>query len=79
MEQLLEPDLKISLASISMIDRLNDLLLQRGRSVLRASSLDRRSLGESVSIVEREVIRRFQSPAEELRDGEGCCVASRER
>jgi RecA/RadA recombinase len=64
MEQLFEPDLKTSLASISMIDRLNDLLLQRGRSVLKASSLDQRSLGESVSMIEREVIRRVQSLAQ---------------
>jgi hypothetical protein len=60
-EQLFEPDLKTSLASIAMIDRLHDLLLQRGRSVLRASSLDQRSLGESVSVIEKEVIKRVQN------------------
>ena len=55
-EHLFEPDLKTSLASISMIDRLHDLLLERGRSVLSASSLDQRSLGESVNMIEKEVI-----------------------
>jgi thymidylate kinase len=55
-EQLFEPDLKTSLASIPMIDRLHNLLLQRGRSVLSASSLDQRSLGESVNMIEKEVI-----------------------
>jgi RecA/RadA recombinase len=60
-EQLFEPDLKTSLASIAMIDRLHDLLLQRGRSVLRASSLDPRSLGDSVSMIEKEIIKRLQN------------------
>jgi hypothetical protein len=60
-EQLFEPDLKTSLASISMIDRLHALLLRRGRSVLSASSLDHRSLGESVNMIEREVVRRLQN------------------
>jgi len=63
-EQLFEPDLKTSLASISMIDRLHDLLLQRGRSVLSASSLDQRSLGESVNRIEKEVIKRLQNRAQ---------------
>jgi hypothetical protein len=63
-EQLLEPDLKTSLASISMINRMNDLLLRRGQSVLRASSLDQRSLCESVNMIEREVISRLQGPAQ---------------
>jgi RecA/RadA recombinase len=63
-EHLFEPDLKTSLASISMIDRLHDLLLQRGRSVLSASSLDQRSLGESVNMIEKEVIKRLQNPAQ---------------
>jgi adenylate kinase family enzyme len=62
-EQLFEPDLTRSLASISMIDRLHALLLERGRSVLRASSLDHRSLGESVSMIEKEIIWRFQNRA----------------
>jgi hypothetical protein len=60
-EQLFEPDLKTSLASIPMIDRLHNLLQQRGRSVLSASSLDQRSLGESVNMIEKEVIRSFKT------------------
>jgi thymidylate kinase len=63
-EQLFEPDLSTSLASISMIDRLHALLSQRGRSVLRASSIDHRSLNESVNRIEREVVRRFQNRAQ---------------
>jgi hypothetical protein len=55
-EQLFEPDLKTSLASIPMIDRLHNLLLQRGRSVLSVSSLDQRSLGDSMDMIEKEVI-----------------------
>jgi thymidylate kinase len=60
-EQLLEPDLKTSLASIPMIDRLHNLLLQRGRTVLSASSLDQRSLSESVNRIEKEVIGSFKT------------------
>ncbi len=60
-EQLFESDLKTSLASISMIDRLHQLLLQRGRSVLSVSSLDQHSLDESVNLIEREVGRRLQN------------------
>jgi len=63
-EQLFEADLKTSLASVAMIDRLDRLLLQRGRSVLSASSLDQRSLGESVNIVEKEIIEKFQNRAQ---------------
>jgi RecA/RadA recombinase len=63
-EQLLEPGLKKSLASIQMIDRLHNLLLRRGRTVLHASSLDQESLGESVNLIEEEVARRLQNPAQ---------------
>jgi thymidylate kinase len=60
-EQLFERDLKTSLASIAMIDRLHKLLLQRDRSVLSVSSLDPRSLNESVNIITEEVTRRLQN------------------
>jgi adenylate kinase family enzyme len=63
-EQMLEPGLKKSLASIQMIDRLHNLLLRRGRSVLHASSLDQESLGESMNMIEEEVVRRLQNPAQ---------------
>lgn len=60
-EQLFERDLKTSLASIAMTDRLHNLFLQRGRSVLTASSLDHRSLEESVRVIKKEVTRRLQT------------------
>jgi hypothetical protein len=60
-EQLFEPDMKTSLASISMIDRLHNMLLQRGRPVLSVSSLDQRSLGESVNMIEKEIIMKLQN------------------
>ena len=58
-EQLFERDLKTSLASISIIDRLHDLLLQRGRSVMCVSSLDQRSLGESVEAIAQQIIAKL--------------------
>jgi hypothetical protein len=63
-EQLFESDLQMSLASISMIDRLHRLLLQRGRSVLNASSIDQHSLDESVNLIEREIAMRLQNRAQ---------------
>jgi len=39
-----------------MTDRLHNLLLKRGRSVLCASSLDQRSLRESLDMIESEVV-----------------------
>jgi GTPase SAR1 family protein len=63
-EQLFESDLKTSLASTSMIDRLHELLLLKGRSVLSVSSIDQRSLDESVNLIEREISRKFQSRAQ---------------
>jgi thymidylate kinase len=63
-EQLFELDLKTSLASIQMIDRLHALLLQGGRHVLTASSLDQHSLGQSLNMIEKEVVRKLQSTAQ---------------
>src|SRR5258706_15058603 len=60
-EQLFEPDMKTSLASISIIDRLHNMLLQRGRPVLSVSSLDQRSLGGGVNMIEKEMIRKLQN------------------
>lgn len=79
-EQRFEPDLQRSLASIPMIDQLHNLLLRAGRSVLSVSSLDQRSLNESVNMVEKEVTRRLQKPStEELcdDDDQDCCAALR--
>jgi hypothetical protein len=63
-EQLFEPDPKMSLASVPMIDRLHNLLLQRGRCVLSASSVDPRSLDESVDMIAREVTSRLLKNSE---------------
>ena len=60
-EQLLEPDLETSLASVPMIDHLHNLLLRRGRSVLSASSFDQHSLDESVNMIEKQVSKRLQN------------------
>jgi hypothetical protein len=57
-ERLLEADLMRSLASVSMIDRLQSILLKQGWPVLRASSLDRESLQKSVDFVANEIIAR---------------------
>jgi thymidylate kinase len=72
-ERLFEPDLETSLASAPMIDHLHNLLLQRGRSVLSASSLDPCSLEKSVSMIEKEVARRLRKRArnEPVSDGQG--------
>lgn len=59
--QLFELDLKKSLASIPMIDRLHNLLLKQGRFVLCASSVDQRSLDESVDMIEQKVIAKFKA------------------
>ena len=64
-EQLFEADLKTSLASIYMIDRVHALLLQRGRYVLTASSVDHHSLGESLDAIEKEVVWKLQSRAQQ--------------
>jgi hypothetical protein len=44
-----------------MIDRSHKLLLQRGRSVLSASPLDRRALAENVNMIEKEVAGGFKN------------------
>jgi thymidylate kinase len=63
-EQLFELDLKTSLDSIQIIDRLHARLLQGGRYVLTASSLDQHSLGESLNMIEKEIARKLQSRAQ---------------
>lgn len=72
MEQFFEPALNASLESVPIIDRLHSLLLQRGRSVLSASSLDPHSLDESVNFIERAIIERASKPmGEQLRSDDG--------
>jgi thymidylate kinase len=63
-EQLFEADLNTNLASVAMIDRLHKLLQQRDRPVLSASSLDQRSLSESVNMVEKGIIKKLQHRAQ---------------
>jgi broad-specificity NMP kinase len=60
-EQLFERDLDASLASAQLLDRLHDLLLRRGRPVLHASSLDRRSLSEAVDTIEHKIVEMLES------------------
>ncbi len=60
-EQLFETDLKTNVASTAIIDRVHYLLLERGRAVLRASSLDQCSLDKSVEMVAQNVISKFKA------------------
>ncbi len=60
-ERLLEFDPKTNVASVTVIDRLQDLLLKRGWSVTCVNSLDETSLCEAVARIEAEVLARFSS------------------
>jgi thymidylate kinase len=55
LERLLEVDLTANLDSIRIIDHLHALLRDRGQSVVTASSLDERSLRESMERIENEL------------------------
>jgi thymidylate kinase len=57
-ERLFELDLNTSLSSVTMIDRLHNLLLKQRRSVLRASSINQRALDESLNVIEQAVIEK---------------------
>ena len=59
-ERLFELDVTANDASVRIIDQLHDLLRNSGQLVLHASSLDRRSLGESVDYIERQLIVMFK-------------------
>jgi thymidylate kinase len=61
LERLLEVDLAKNLDSIRIIDHLHTLLRNRGQSIITASSLDERSLRESVERIERELIGMFSA------------------
>ena len=63
-ELMFEPDLKTSLSSISMIERLHTLLLSRGRLVLRASSVDDCSLNKSVNQIAEQIAAMFEAEQE---------------
>jgi thymidylate kinase len=60
-ERLFELDMATNLDSAQIIDLLHDLLRNRDQLVIRASSLDRRSLRESVDYVEKQLIALFRA------------------
>ena len=60
-EQSLELDVRTSLDSIAMTDRLHNLLLKRGRSVLCAASLDPCSLNENAAKIAKQVIAKYRT------------------
>ena len=62
-ERLLEVDLQTTLESLGVIDRLHELLHERGQSVICVDSADPHSLDGAVEQLEREVMARF-APAE---------------
>jgi len=61
LERQLELDLTMDLHSIRIIDQLHDLLVRCGQPVMFASSLDERSLLESVERVENLLIAMFSA------------------
>lgn len=60
-ERLLEFDLKTTLESVPIIDHLHELLLKRGRPVIRLDSLDQASLCDAVAKIGREVQARLDA------------------
>jgi thymidylate kinase len=61
LERLFELDLTMDLDSIRIIDQLHALLTRCGQSVISATSLDERSLRESVDSVEKQLIAMFSA------------------
>jgi thymidylate kinase len=59
-ERLFELDLASNLQSARIIDRLHRMLLDRGHSVTCASSLDQKSLGESLLAIQRALVTRLE-------------------
>lgn len=62
-ERLLEVDLRTNLATLGVIDRLHELLRERGQSVICVDSADPHSLDRAVEQLERQAVARF-APAE---------------
>jgi thymidylate kinase len=60
-ERLFELDVTTNLDLVRIIDRLHDLLRSRDQLVLHASSLDQRSLCESVNYIERHFMVMFRA------------------
>jgi broad-specificity NMP kinase len=61
LENLFEADVKKTLASLSLIDYLENILMQQGRPALCISSLDQNSLKRSVGVIERKIVARLGS------------------
>src|SRR5262249_14500886 len=61
LERLLELDLTTDLDSIRIIDHLHALLRRCGQPMISATSLDERSLRESVDRVEKQLIATFSA------------------
>ena len=61
LERMLELDLTMDLDSIRIINQLHELLTRCGQSVISATSLDERSLRESVERVEKQLIAMFSA------------------
>ena len=59
LERLLEFDLATNLRSLAIVDRASELLVKRGRPIVKTASLDQRSLDEAVEQVEKKIIARF--------------------
>jgi len=68
-ERLLECDLNTSLKSTEITDQLHQMLIERGRLIVCASSLDRQSLNEAVKSTEGVLAAKLgpvlQPPAEQ--------------
>jgi hypothetical protein len=56
LERLLELDLTMDLESIRIIDQLHGLLTRCGQPVISVTSLDERTLRESVDRVEKQLV-----------------------
>jgi adenylate kinase family enzyme len=72
-ERLFELDLDTNLKSIRIINQLHRLLLDGGQSVACASSLDRRSLSESVEAIGDALTARLATAREDHRATNAAC------
>jgi hypothetical protein len=66
MERLLELDLTTELESAQIIDQLHGLLRRRGQPVISVTSLDERTLRESVDRVEKQLVAMSGAKQREL-------------
>ena len=60
-ERLFELDLNTNLKSVRIIDQLHRLLLDRGQSIICASSLDKQSLSASLEAIDEALTGRFSA------------------